>query len=174
MPYNDNPTAPEPGFFFCSCKRGENQFHSVSGASRENHGLQNMQDSYDEGKGMALLRQAIEHWASRPHVVRCIVGEECTDIEKVRIFSRGLGHDCFACSSMAVAHTGSNSETVSTVVQGTKQAGKRKASALNGFLPSHSHFPDAAASVSQPDGQPESSTVPSSANSGEASCILCI
>ena len=43
---------------------------------------------------MELLRQAIEHWASRPHVVKYITGEECTDIDKVRIFSRG--HECFA------------------------------------------------------------------------------
>ena len=152
----------------------ENQFHSVSGASRENHGLQNMQDSYDDGTGMELLRQAIEHWASRPHVVTYIVGEQCTDVEKVRIFSHGLGHECSAGSSMAVAHTGGNFETVLTVLQGTKQTGKRKASALNGYLQIHSHFPDAAASVSQPDEQPESSTVPSSANSGDESCSLCI
>ncbi|KAL0044208.1 hypothetical protein WJX82_004293 [Trebouxia sp. C0006] len=92
--------------------------------------LPNMQDSYTAGKGMELLRQAIEHWAPRPHVVKYLVRKECTDI-----------------------------------VKGTKQAGKRKASAMNGFLPSHSHFPDAAASVSQLDEQPESSTMPSSANS---------
>lgn len=59
-------------------------------------------------------------------------------------------------------------------VQGTKQAGKRKASALNGLLPSHSHFPGAMTSVAQQDEQPESSTVPSSANPGEESSSLCI
>ena len=80
----------------------------------------------------------------------------------------------FACSSMAATHTGSALHAILTVVQGTKQAGKRKASAMNGFLPSHSHFPDAAASVSQLDEQPESSTMPSSAISGEESSSLCI
>lgn len=76
--------------------------------------------------------------------------------------------------SMAAIHTGSAFHALLTVVQGKKQTGKRKASALNGFPPSHSHFPDAAASISQPDGQPDSSTVPSSAESGKESISLCI
>ena len=151
----------------------ENQFHLVSGASRKNHGLQNMQDSYTAGEGMELLRQAIEHWAPRPHVVKYIVGEQCTDIVKVRLFAHGLGHENLACSSVAASHTGSAFHAMLTVVQGTKQAGKRKASALNGILPGHCHFPDAAASVSQPDEQPESSTMPSSATSGEESSSSC-
>ena len=83
-----------------------------------------------------------------------------------------LGHESVACSSMAATGTGSNFETVLLVVQSTMQAGKRKASALNGL--SHSLFPDAAASVSQLDEQPESSAVPSSVNSGEESFSLCI
>ncbi len=48
-----------------------------------------MQDSYTAGKGMELLRQAIEHWAPRPHVVKYLVRKECTDIVKVRMFSHG-------------------------------------------------------------------------------------
>ena len=75
---------------------------------------------------------------------------------------------------MAAIHTCSAFHAMLTVVQGTKQAGKRKASALNGLLPSHFHFPGAMTSVAQQDEQPESSTVPSSANSGEESSSLCI
>ncbi|DBB05682.1 TPA: hypothetical protein ACH3X1_012293 [Trebouxia sp. C0004] len=60
----------------------QNQFHLVPDASRENHGLLTEQDSFDEGKGMELLRQAVRQWASRPHRVRYIVGEESTDTEQ--------------------------------------------------------------------------------------------
>lgn len=84
-----------------------------------------------------------------------------------------LDNTWFAYSSMAVTDTGSSFDTMLLVVQSTKQAGKRKASALNGILPGHCHFPDAAASVSQPDEQPESSTMPSSATSGEESSSSC-
>ncbi len=84
-----------------------------------------------------------------------------------------LDNTWFAYSSMAVTDTGSSFDTMLLVVQSTKQAGKRKASALNGLLPSHwgapSH-PGAAASVSQHDEQPEATTERSSANSGEDSC----
>jgi len=61
-----------------------------------------MQDSYDAGKGMELLQQAVGHWASRPHVVKYIVGEKCADTEKVRTVSCGLENCCLIIHGLLI------------------------------------------------------------------------